>query len=105
MLAPLLSIVIFSGVPFHPLALRKKRRAALRSQGSLTLYIASCIESMQGCGGSLRHCCGCPVIVRRAEAALAPAEGVFERVVQHGGAHVMEGLHRIAIRISDRGRK
>src|SRR5271165_1671371 len=31
-LAPLLSIVIFSGVPFHLIALRKNRSAALRSR-------------------------------------------------------------------------
>ena len=31
-LAPLLSIVIFSGVPLCPIALRKKRSAALRSR-------------------------------------------------------------------------
>jgi hypothetical protein len=31
-LAPLLSIVIFAGVPFHLIALRKNRSAALRSR-------------------------------------------------------------------------
>jgi hypothetical protein len=31
-LAPLLSIVVFSGVPFWPIALRKKRSSALRSR-------------------------------------------------------------------------
>jgi hypothetical protein len=31
-LAPLLSMVIFAGAPFWPIALRKKRRAALRSR-------------------------------------------------------------------------
>jgi hypothetical protein len=31
-LAPLLSIVIFSGVPFHLMALHKNRSAALRSR-------------------------------------------------------------------------
>src|SRR3954466_13340790 len=31
--------------------------------------------------GSLRHCCGCPVVVRRAEPGIAYTEGVFERVI------------------------
>jgi len=44
--------------------------------------------------GSLRICCGCPVVVRGAEAGIAMTEGVFERIVQHGCSHVEEGLHR-----------
>src|SRR5271166_636137 len=44
--------------------------------------------------GSLRRCCGCLVVVREAEAGIAPAECIFERVVQHRGAHIKEGLHR-----------
>jgi hypothetical protein len=31
------------------------------------------------------------------EAAVTPAEGVLERVVQHGGAHVKDGLHRRSV--------
>src|SRR3954469_10320262 len=35
----------------------------------------------------------CLVIIRRPEARIALPEGVLKCVVQHGGAHVQEGLH------------
>src|SRR5208283_6173279 len=47
--------------------------------------------------GSLRGGCDCIVVVRGAEAGIAPAEGVFERVVQNRGAHIKEGLHRRSV--------
>jgi hypothetical protein len=43
--------------------------------------------------GPLRCRCDCPVVVCGTEAGIAPAEGLFERVVQHRGTHVEEGLH------------
>src|SRR5208282_5437356 len=44
--------------------------------------------------GSLRCCCSSLVVVRGAKARIAMTECVFERIVQHGGSHVEEGLHR-----------
>src|SRR5271165_6183034 len=44
--------------------------------------------------GLLRRCCGCLVVVRGVEAGIAPAEGILERIVQHGCPHPEEGLHR-----------
>ena len=34
------------------------------------------------------------IIVRGSEAGVALVEGRLERIVQHGGAHVEDGLHR-----------
>src|SRR3954464_13987817 len=50
-------------------------------------------ESMQNCGGRSGCCWKRLIIVGGPEARIAMAEGVLERVVQHGGAHVQEGLH------------
>jgi hypothetical protein len=47
--------------------------------------------------GSLRGRCGCSFVIGGAEAAITPAEGVLKRVVQHGDAHVKEGLHRRSV--------
>src|SRR3954468_21022310 len=65
--------------------------AGWRSSADATAT-APCFREHARLWGSLR-CCDCPVVVCRAEPRIAPAEGVFERVVQHGGAHVEEGLH------------
>src|SRR3954464_13231682 len=50
-------------------------------------------ESMQNCGGRSGCCWKRLVIVGGPEARIAMAEGALERVVQHGGAHVQEGLY------------
>src|SRR3954471_20855655 len=50
-------------------------------------------ESMQNCGGRSGCCWKHLVIVGGPEARIAMAEGVLERAVQHGRAHVQEGLH------------
>src|SRR5271166_2667668 len=47
--------------------------------------------------GSLRGCCGCPFVVRGTDPGIARAEGALERVIQNGGAHVKEGLHRRSV--------
>jgi len=46
--------------------------------------------------GSLRSCCGRPVVVCEAEAGIASTEGVFERIVQHvaAGASVTKQLQQ-----------
>src|SRR5689334_8190317 len=50
-------------------------------------------ESMQDRGRRSGRRCGEPVVVVRGpEAMMTTAEGSLERVVQHGGAHVQEGL-------------
>src|SRR5215210_4563415 len=50
-------------------------------------------ESMQNRGGRSGCCWKRLVIVGGPEARIAMVEGVLERVIQHGGAHVEEGLH------------
>src|SRR3954471_20859898 len=61
--------------------------ARLNGQSATEVVTSASAREHARLWGSLRCCCDCPVVVCRAEPRIAPAEGVFERVVQHGGAH------------------